>query len=176
MRHGLTMAAILVSVLLPVGPGAQEAGRQELFSEIGPIEGADPERRQLRVLKVPTALILESQGAATRVGFDERSASELKLKVGHRMAVGCEWTLYHFREGERVVIRRNLGGSLETLMDGGHVVQGVQEVAETQGSLQLIAELAVFETDIPPQHDWMPRNGRYRVLWRGVATGVLTTD
>ncbi len=177
MKHFLTMALILVSAFLISNPGVQDKPRPTLFQEIGPIEGADPERRHVETVAVPTALIVESKPNGTYVGFDQQSTCKLKLMVGHKMVVGCEWTLYYFRGTERVELRRNTGGSLGSLMDGGrHVVQGLQEIADVRGSLQLIAELSVFETDIPPQHMWMPKKGMYQLLWKGVATGVLATN
>jgi hypothetical protein len=27
-------------------------------------------------------------------------------------------------------------------------------------------ELTIFETDVPPQHDWCPHGKNYKVLWR----------
>lgn len=145
-----------------------------LFQEIGPIEDANPEQRQIRTLTIPTALIVEPKETATHIGFDEHSVCTLNLEVGYKMVVGCEWTLSYFRGAERVVLRRSNGGSLGALNGNArHVVQGLQEIADTQGSLQLIAEFSVFETDIPPQHMWMPKKGKYRVLWKGVATGLL---
>jgi hypothetical protein len=91
------------------------------------------------------------------------------------MVIGCEWVLYYFDGTEHVVVRRNLGGSLDTLFGGGRtVIQGLDAIAESRGSLQLVAELTIFETDIPMQHSCNPKLGRYRALWRGVATGVLT--
>lgn len=99
----------------------------------------------------------------------------IKISVGHKMVIGCEWVLYYFEGTEQIVVLRNMGGSLEALLGRGRMVdQGLDQVSESQRSLQLVAELTVFETDIPPQHMWDPKSGRYRPLWRGLAAGVLT--
>jgi hypothetical protein len=175
MRLLISLIAILFSATLSRDSGAQDAKPPVMFQEIGPIKDADPAQRQVKVLGVPTSLIIEAKPAGTYVGFDQQSVCELKLMVGRKMVVGVEWTLYYYRGTERVELRRETGGSLESLTSGGQqVVQGLQGIADVQGSLQLIAELSVFETDIPPQHMWMPQKGRYQVLWRGVATGTLT--
>jgi hypothetical protein len=176
MRHELAFVAILVTVILCGGSGAQDAKDAPLFPVLGPVEGADPERLHVEALEVPMALVVESSHLGTTVRFDDKSAVPLKLEVGHKMVVGCEWTLYYFRGEERVVLRRGVGGSLEGLTNGSHVIQGLQEIVDVQASLQLIAELLIFETDIPSQHMWMPKNGKYRILWRGVVSGVLTKN
>jgi hypothetical protein len=45
-------------------------------------------------------------------------------------------------------------------------------VRQRAGTLQLIAEFTLFETDIPCGHMWLPqRSSQYRELWRGLAVG-----
>jgi hypothetical protein len=146
-----------------------------MFEELGPIDDADPARRNPEKMWMPSALLIESSDLGTLVGFDSASVHEVETSVGYKMVVGCEWVLYYFDGTEPVEVRRNLGGSLGTLFGSGRtVVQGLDTIAESKGSLQLVAELTLFETDIPMQHAWNPKQGRYRALWRGLATGMLT--
>jgi hypothetical protein len=173
MRLSLAVLSILIMTFSARFCRAQETGQPVVFEELGPIQDADPEVRQLRTLNVPMMIIAESEGDDTYISFDERSACDLRIEIGYKMAVGCEWILYYYRGAEKVVLRHGTGSSLESMRsDSRHVVRGLQEIADLQGSLQLIADLSVFETDIPPQHMWMPGEGKYRLLWKGVATGM----
>ncbi|KPJ61482.1 MAG: hypothetical protein AMJ46_02030 [Latescibacteria bacterium DG_63] len=169
------LAALAVLISSSVGLSQETAEQVQLFEPLEAIQDADPEQRHWEVLRMPSELIVESKDNGTHIGFDSSSVHTIKVTVGHKMVVGCEWILYYFDGTEQVELRRNTGGSLEVLLGSGRdVVQGLDKIVESQGSLQLIAELTMFETDIPPQHMWIPRKGRYRPLWRGLATGVLT--
>lgn len=168
------IVALAMLLCSNVGLSQETPEQVQLFETLEAIKDADPERRHSKILRMPSELIVESKKNGTHIGFDSTSVHTIKISVGHKMVVGCEWTLYYFDGTEQTVLRRNVGGGLETLLGGGrHVVQGLDRIAKSQGSLQLIAELTVFETDIPPQHMWIPKEGRYRPLWRGLATGVL---
>ncbi|UCF79481.1 MAG: hypothetical protein JSW03_04365 [Candidatus Eiseniibacteriota bacterium] len=177
MRPRTTVYAVVTLALL-VCPNIvlskQTAEQVQVLEPLDPIKDAYLERRHWEILTVPSELNIESKDNGTHIGFDPSSVYTVKVSVGHKMALGCEWVLYYFDGTERVELRRNMGGSLETLLGSGrHVVQGLEKIAESQGSLQLIAELTVFETDIPPQHMWMPKEGRCRALWRGLAAGIV---
>jgi hypothetical protein len=37
-------------------------------------------------------------------------------------------------------------------------------------------ELEVFETDIPPQHDWSPQSKNYKVLWKRTLKRTVDWD
>ncbi len=177
MKFQLVLWIVLAGAVLVCSAkcsGQDESERVQMFEELGPIEDASPERRHPEQLWMPSALLLESGDIGTLVGFDSTSVHEVEISVGHKMVVGCEWILYYFDGTEEVEVRRNLGGSLGTLFGSGRtVVQGLNAIAESKGSLQLVAQLTLFETDIPMQHAWNPKQGRYRALWRGLATGVL---
>jgi hypothetical protein len=167
----VTLAILLCSA---TGFTQQNPEQVQLFEALDAIEDADPEQRHPEVLLMPTRLLLESSDIGTLVGFDSISVHSIKISVGHKMVVGCKWVLYYYDGAEQIELRHNLGGSLGTLFGSGRmVIQGLNAIAQSKGSLQLIADLTVFETDIPIQHMWDPKQGRYRALWRGLATGVL---
>ncbi len=175
MQPPLWISVTLAILLSSATSFAQQKSDQvQLFEALEAIEDADPERRHTEVLWMPSRLLLESSDIGTLVGFDSTSVHKIKISVGHKMVVGCEWVLCYFDGTEQIELRRNLGGSLGTLFGSGRMaIQGLNSIAESKGSLQLIAELTVFETDIPIQHMWDPKRGRYRALWRGLATSVL---
>ena len=115
-----------------------------------PIPDADPEQRHAVLFKVPTTLLLDLASDGTSVGFDSVSAAAITVQVGRRMAVGLDYELYYLDQAERVPLLRGMTSPPESLLGSGRsFVQGLDEILETQDSLQLIAELVVFETDIP---------------------------
>jgi hypothetical protein len=169
---------VVLAILLrsAVGFTQEEPKQVQMFEELEAIEDADPERRHLDVLWMPSGLLIESGENDVVVSFDSASVNEVRISVGHKMVVGCEWDLYYFDGTDRVRLMRNAGLSVESLFDHDRMlIRGLEAITEARGSLQIVAELTVFETDIPIQHMWDPKRGHYRVLWRGLATGVLTS-
>ena len=171
------MIFVLVLMALLPGAGADSIQAEHKIPAVWlaePIATADPERRHAVRFKVPTKLLIEFNEDGTHVGFDSTSAATITVKVGRRMAVGLNSELYYFDGTQRVELRRGCTSWPEAVFaDGRDVIQGLDEVLASQTSVQLIAELVIFETDIPPQHHWTPKDGRYRELWKGFATGVL---
>jgi len=169
-----TTVTLVVLLCSAIGSAEETRGKVQMFETLPAIQDADPDRRHFVSVLMPSELLIEFTDGEAHVSFDSTSAYEVRISAGYKMAIGCEWILYYFDGAERIEVRRNLGGSLETLFDAGFmVVRGLGKTLDSQGSLQLIAELTVFETDIPAQHAWVPKDGRYRPLWRGVASGVL---
>ena len=175
-RTSLACGFILTLMALSVPVSAQEEEeRVQVFEELAPIPDADPEIRHEEVFGIPARLLIGPGEAGTYVSFDSTSVRAVKVTVGRKMVVGCEWTLYYFDGTKKMELRRNLGASPEMLLGSGRMVfRGLEAIADSMGSLQLIAELTLFETDIPIQHMWNPKLGKYRPLWKGLATGVLT--
>jgi hypothetical protein len=136
------MMVILVTLLCTAVGRPQETAEQVLlFESLEAIQDADPDRRHPEILRMPSELLVESRDNGTHIGFDSTSVHAIKISVGHKMVVGCGWILYYFDGTEQVVLRRNMGGSLGTLMGSGRtVVQGLNEISESQGKISTPVE------------------------------------
>ncbi|MFQ5599566.1 MAG: hypothetical protein ACE5G2_03310 [Candidatus Krumholzibacteriia bacterium] len=148
----------------------------EMYAGKPPVSDADPDIRHEETIRVPTRLVFpRSHPRWPAVSYDTTCVQTVVLNVGHKMTLGVGSRLSYDDGAEVIELGRGLR-SIGCLSCGGRVLNGVTEVMDRQGSLQIIEELVLFETDIPDQHLWQPKRGRYQELWRGVATGVLERE
>jgi hypothetical protein len=103
------------------------------------------------------------------IKVDKTTLEPIVISVGSKMETGIECELYVYPvEGTRPSeagsygmcsgTEFNLGTSFINRSLGGIPKRGEKYIVEM--------ELAIFETDIPSQHMWMPHSQNYRVLWR----------
>jgi hypothetical protein len=97
------------------------------------------------------------------VSVDQQSLIEIELEVGYKMVAGFKHQLFVVSQGERKHRSGGLGGSANigtsflNRSQGGIPQPGQKYVIEV--------EFVIFETDIPGQHLWSPKSGKYRELW-----------
>jgi hypothetical protein len=122
--------------------------------------------RELAV-RVPAALSLSRGLDALSVSIDPASLAETKVVVDPGMIVGVEDEVVVYPIGQERPSSGRLGysssadfalgtDSWSTRTDG-IPVPGTRYVAAMR--------LVLFETDVPPQHEWDPHAGRYKALW-----------
>ena len=110
--------------------------------------------------------------------IDRSSLEATNLIVGSNMVTGVENTFYVYPEGEPRPPNGgyglggtdfNLGTSFLYTKENGIPSPGKKYIVEMG--------LKVFETDIPPQHEWQPQGSKnYKVLWqRTLRQTVLNT-
>ena len=138
------------------------AGRAEFhgFPRPGPIEGADPSVTHDVEVKVPTRLVVKRSAGKVSFGIDPTGFETVKLAVGEKMVTGLRSAVRMYPEGGRPE-DDSVG------LDGMIRFDGVGTVTRVlpKGRSVVEIDLAIFETDVPPQHMWMPGGKKYRVLW-----------
>jgi len=131
------------------------------FPQYGPVAGADPDVTHGVDLDLPTQLI--QSGGEVRV--DPSTLQTVKLAVGEKMLLGLqsEWRVYGAGKPrpERAGVM-GLSGSVNREAFANESLGSSEGVAKGR-TVECI--LSVFETDIPPQHMWMPEGPEYKVLW-----------
>ena len=138
------------------------------FQIIPPVTNANPSIRCPISIRVPTKLKIERMSDTLSETIDTNSFESTNLMVGTNMVTGVESKIYVYPEGESRPANGGLGlssgfdfnlgvGYWHTKQDG-IPLPGKKYVVEI--------DLAAFETDIPPQHDWEPYGKNYKVLWR----------
>jgi len=136
-----------------------------------PITNANPSIRLPRLVHVPTKLKIGRTTDMLSVKVDQSSLEATNLMVGTNMVTGVQSEEYVFPEGEpRPANGRyglggtdfNLGTSFLHTRPDGIPLPGKKYVVEV--------DLAIFETDIPPQHEWAPTSKNYRILWKRTLT------
>jgi len=122
--------------------------------------------RELAV-RVPAALSLARGLDTLSVSVDPASLAETRVTVDPGMSLGVESQTVvfpvgqprpaHGRQGYSSSADFALGTDSWSTRTDGVPVPGIKYVAEVR--------LVLFETDVPPQHEWDPHAGRYKALW-----------
>lgn len=120
-----------------------------------------------RSVRVPAALSLSRGLDTLSVSIDSASLAETEVTVdpGMMLGVESETTVYPVgqqppaagRKGYASGTSFSLGTASWSTRADGIPVPGTRYVAEMR--------LVLFETDVPPQHEWDPHAGRYKALW-----------
>ena len=119
-------------------------------------------------MRVPAGLRLSRSLDTLTVSFDPAALATTTLSVEPGLFVGLSTESRVFPLGGARPAREgsvslssppSFGGSVATYDARTHglPVPGTRYVAEVT--------VVLFETDVPPQHEWMPRSERYKVLW-----------
>lgn len=135
------------------------------FPILPPIANANPASRHRETHKVPTQMLIERTDDRVSVQIDSNSSETIILEVGENMVVGTEHEITVYRDGQEVAsgglgLENGDPGNWTTSLNRIH--DGIPVPGE-----QYVLEICfvVFETDLLPQHAWIPKNGRYKQLW-----------
>ncbi|HSI13712.1 MAG TPA: hypothetical protein VK961_16830 [Chthoniobacter sp.] len=173
---------LLVTVLLGSGlvsTRAQKSVAPFFPPNLPPIADANPAVREERDVLVQTGFTAARVRDKMILCMEAGPLESLKLKVGAKMVLGMSTKTYIYPEGkprpENPYVE-SLGGLLEKphplnmSFINPKLTPGY--FAAPDGPLQpgkpCVVEMTceIFETDIPPQHMWSPRSGKYKVLWQ----------
>jgi hypothetical protein len=129
--------------------------------------GVDGSGPYVQSVRVPAALILSRGLDTLSVSIDPASLADIEVSVDPGMLLGIESDTRVFpvgkeppdagRKGYASGARFSLATSTWSTHGDGIPVPGTRYVAETR--------LVLFETDVPPQHEWDPHAGRFQTLW-----------
>jgi hypothetical protein len=156
----------VVSVLRVVGCGAVlvTCSRQPPPAAAIPLDASGSYEMKVRV---PAALSLARALDTLSVSLDPSSLADTAVTVDAGMIVGVEsdvvvfplgspqpdWQRHGFQSGADFT----LGVDTWSTSPDGIPAPGTRYVAEMR--------LVLFETDVPPQHEWNPHGGRFNALW-----------
>jgi hypothetical protein len=167
----LCLALVLSGVLFGYFAIAQNSAKSDQwhgFPILPPITNANPSIRCPISIRVPTKLKIERTSDTLSETIDTNSFESTNLMVGTNMVTGVESKIYAYPEGESRPVNGGLG-----LSSGLDFNLGVRYWHTKQDGIPLPGkkyvveiDLAAFETDIPPQHDWEPYGKNYKVLWQ----------
>ena len=135
-----------------------------------PVPNADPSVREQVSVKVPTNLTAKRTADTLSITVDRRSLESTTITVGSKMVTGVRTDLFVYpveesrpaepaRSGLSGGLDFNLGTAILNAKHGGIPVPDERYIVEM--------DLAIFETDIPPQHMWSPYSEHYKILWKG---------
>lgn len=134
-----------------------------------PIAEADPSIRNPVSARVPTRLKVERTDDTLSVEIDTNSYVSTNLMVGTNLVTGSDSCLYVYPIGGS----RPSQAHVEIVGGTDCLLAGIWHKADRDGipvvgkKYVVEADFTIFETDIPPQHMWMPWGSKnYRVLWR----------
>lgn len=130
------------------------------------VSNADPAVRARRVVMLPTRLRLRAVDGGVMASWDAEGLEPVSIDVGCHMVVGHEDALGVSAPGVETAWRAyGYAGGAEFSGAQGRSESRVDVPRDAAPGPRVVrARLVIFETDVPPQHEWTPTNGRYRVL------------
>jgi hypothetical protein len=149
-----------------------ETNKWHGFPTFPPITNANPSITHQISVRVPTKLKIERTTDMLSVTIDANTNSfeSTNLMVGTNMVTGVRTEDYVYPVGETRSAKYGGRGSLSTDLDFniGTIFLHTKRDGIPQAGKSYIVEmdLAVFETDIPGGHLWMPESEKYKVIWR----------
>lgn len=149
-----------------IGCAQRQLSHVTLFPELPPVRDADPSIRHVCRLQVPAKLLIESESDQVEIRDDTDSMQEVSITLGSKMILGVETKLSIFSGEKRIEHRIGLH-SPPSFGGRTSIFAGLQKTANSQRDLDVVYHITIFETDIPVQHGWMPKSGRYKILWEG---------
>ena len=110
------------------------------------------------------------------IEIDPHPLEAARITVGNNMVTGVDMKLYVYRLGEprnqpfgettSAGVDFNLGTDFLNPSDPNYPAPG--------DKLQIEADVAIFETDVPAQHMWMPGSPKYKVIWHRTLKQILS--
>jgi hypothetical protein len=161
----IAFSVIMVGFTM-TGCAQRQLSHVTLFPELPAVRDANPSIRHVCGLQVPTKLLIEFKSDQVEIRDDTDSMQEVSITLGSKMILGVETELSIFSGEKRIEHRVSLR-SPPSFGCGTSIFTGLQKTANSQGDLDVVYHITIFETDIPAQHEWMPKSGRYKILWEG---------
>ncbi len=130
------------------------------------------------IVLVPTKLnvIRDGEQISVKPDLDFPQGIQLLLDPGRTMGVETDLRLYP-KGGERPAQPQSVefSSTVSALGSGTEVLKAGEGRVGAPGNPYVVEEeLTIFETDIPPEHMWMPKGSpNYKVLWRGLIVQAL---
>lgn len=135
------------------------------FPAYPPIADADPVIRTSREFEIPTSLKIERTANQLFVSIDMNSLKKRYLNVGKNMVTGFEDNIIIYRGNEVLSSGRWGYSSGNRPAIATDIFNRSQNKIPNPGEeYRIEVNFNIFETDIPPQHMWMPKGGKYRVI------------
>jgi len=157
----------------PPAPAAACTGEADIrsgpsdghFPILLPVANADPSVRRAEIFRVPTRLSARSSEDHVEVELDPEALEFVSLEVGCHMLVGAEVRFGPAGSGADASTGSiGLGGADFSRAHGRSPFIVPHTKDAPSGPALYRAQITLFETDIPPQHMWEPRDGRFRIL------------
>jgi len=148
------------------------------FPEPTPVANANPSVRHEVNVQVPAKFTVERQPEWIEVTVDLADSKVEKITVGKNMVTGMEYTFVAYpKEGNPPAVRPG-GAQISRIdfMGANHIFNRKFGGLPEEGKGYVVEmRWKIFETDIPPQHFWMPHgNGsKYKVILEGTIKQIV---
>jgi hypothetical protein len=135
-----------------------------------PTTAPPPERPTTQAL-VPRRFVIKRIRDAVEVRWDTERRRGVAFDAYPSTTKGVETELSVLHGDKQLEHEVALASGFS--FDGAtHLYAGLAAPSASE-PLVLVAKVTLFETDVPPGHHWMPRSGKYRVLWEGMVTQTI---
>lgn len=186
----LLVIALLIGTLRAPAQGPR-------FEIIPPVKDADPTIRHQETIQLPTKLYAGPLDAETKkvlsgdgqrgqkvddyikVALLKDSLMPVEITVGFKMIVGVRTEEFIYPEDAPHPEKPNSFGycGVENLCGGtGFLHRGGPSVPGRTYKYVVEKVIEVFETNVPPQHMWMPEGKTFKVLYTRTLKETVTVD
>lgn len=131
---------------------------------------ADAAPARTVVVHVPGALRIARGLGTLTVEIDPASRADTDVAVDPDMLLGVESSLKVFAPGHEQTAGERHGFASGASFDVGASTWSLAQDGIPRGDERYVAEmtLVLFETDVPPGHDWDPHAGHFKSLRRTI--------
>lgn len=118
-------------------------------------------------VRVPAALSVARAIDTLSVAIDPASLGLLQLTAHSGMVIGVEADILVFRKGDTtpVLARRRVGSSADFSVCSSEWSTKVDGIPAPGAKYVVEIGILLFETDVPPTHEWDPHAGNFATLW-----------
>lgn len=150
----------------PLQPALTE--RPTMFPQYDPVPDADPSNPHSIDVRVPTKLKFGRMERSITIEIDRDSLEPARIMVGDKMVTGVDMKLYVHRLGEprQQPLSEGRSSGVDFKLGTDFLNPSDPNYPAPGDKLQIEADLAIFETDVPSQHMWMPESPKYKVIWQ----------
>ena len=131
---------------------------------IGPIDDADPTVRESRSIELPTRLVVTREDKRLSYTVAPDSLETVRISVGRKMVTGLIYELTIRHDDGSVAVSGRRGMTTSANIGEGFINRSQDGIPVDGESYVVELRFDVFETDIPAQHMWNPRRGKFRVV------------
>ena len=169
---------------LPTPSPTKDADLANFLPVLSPIEDADPAIRHNETIQVPTRLVFVQWESQLMAGVDKEGFKPVEVSVGLKMILGTRYNVIVYPVTEPRPAKKDNNGEYMmsgvnkgTMMHWIHPISSMlpsesNAVSGRQYNVELNME--VFETNLPPQHMWMPQGHEFKVLFSQTIKGIIT--
>ncbi len=164
--------AMTLSCTSPNGNIKSTQSRRPLgFPVYPPIADADPNIREIREFDIPTKLSVQRSDTLLIIKGDSASYKKTQIGIGKNMVIGSIHTLNIYYK-DSMVYSYGYERSGFGYYEGRGFTRSSSGIPIPNIEYKIVYLYIIFETDLPPQHMWMYKTSKYKVIYQDTLSAI----